>query len=78
VKEISLAAALQVGETMGAQGAHLVASAQSAFMDGMTLSMLVGAAFLAVGGAFVALRAGRRESRANAGVAPAERPLEAV
>jgi EmrB/QacA subfamily drug resistance transporter len=75
----SLAAALQVGESMGAQGAHLVASAQSAFMDGMTLSMLVGAAFLAVGAAFVALRApGRRESKGNAGVTPAERPLEAL
>jgi EmrB/QacA subfamily drug resistance transporter len=75
----SLAAALHVGEGLGAQGAHLVATAQSAFMDGMTLSMLVGAAFLAVGAAFVALRApGRRESRANVGIEPAEQALEAA
>ncbi len=75
----SLAAAIQVGEGMGAQGAQLIASAQSAFVDGMTLSMMVGAAFLAMGAAFVALRApGRRESRANAGVARAERALEAL
>lgn len=63
----SLAAALQIGESLGAQGAPLVAAAQSAFMSGMTASMLVGAAFLLGGAAFVALRApGRTESSANA------------
>jgi hypothetical protein len=75
----SLAAALHVGDSLGAQGAHLVAAAQSAFMDGMTTSMLVGAALLAVGAAFVALRApGRRASSANAGIEPLEQALEAA
>ena len=69
----SLAAALQIGESLGAQGTQLVATAQSAFMDGMTLSMIVGATFLAVGAAFVALRApGRSESKANAEAPAAE------
>ncbi len=73
----SLAAALQAGESLGAQGAQLVATAQSAFMDGLTLSMMVGAAVLAVGAAFVALRApGRAESRTNAGTVPADAALE--
>ena len=74
----SLAAAMQLGESLGAQGTALVAAAQSAFMDGLTLSMLAGAAILLAGAAFVALRApGRAESRANAEAAVApERSLE--
>lgn len=68
----SLAAAMQLGERLGAEGTGLVAAAQSAFMDGLTLSMLVGAGILALGAAFVALRApGRAESRANAEAAVA-------
>ena len=75
----SLAAALQIGESLGAQGTQLIATAQSAFMDGMTLSMIVGAAFLAVGAAFVALRApGRSESKANAEAPAAEGALTAI
>ncbi len=63
----SLAAAMQLGDRRGAQGAELVAAAQSAFMDGLRLSMIVGAALLLVGAAFVAFRApGRAESRRNA------------
>jgi predicted MFS family arabinose efflux permease len=76
----SLAAAMQLGDTLGAQGTAIVAAAESAFTDGLTLSMLVGAAFLALGAAFVALRApGRAESRANAHAAAAgDRALEAA
>jgi hypothetical protein len=63
----SLPGAMQIAESLGAQGAGLVTAAQSAFMDGLTLSMVVGATVLALGAAFVALRApGRAESRANA------------
>jgi EmrB/QacA subfamily drug resistance transporter len=63
----SLPGAMQIAESLGAQGAGLVTVAQSAFMDGLTLSMVVGATVLALGAAFVALRApGRAESRANA------------
>jgi EmrB/QacA subfamily drug resistance transporter len=64
----SLAAAQQIGTSLGAQGQQLLVQAQSAFMDGLSLSLVVGAAALLVGAAFVALRApGRAESRANAG-----------
>jgi EmrB/QacA subfamily drug resistance transporter len=76
----SLAAALQLGERLGAEGATLVAAAESAFMDGLTLSMVVGAAVLAFGAAFVAARApGGVESRENAeATAPRERVLDAA
>ena len=76
----SLAAAVQLGERLGAEGAGLVASAQSAFTDGLTLSMIVGAAILALGAVFVALRApGRAESRENADASlPRERALGAA
>ena len=76
----SLPGAMQLAETLGTQGAGLVTAAQSAFMDGLTLSMIVGAAVLALGATFVALRApGRAESKANAGSTPArDSPLEAA
>jgi len=76
----SLAAAMQAGERLGVEGAGLVAAAESAFMDGLTLSMAVGGVILALGAAFVARRApGRAESRANAeATAPRERALEAA
>src|SRR5688500_5146423 len=45
----SLPGAMQLAETLGTQGAGLVTAAQSAFMDGLTLSMIVGAAVLALG-----------------------------
>jgi EmrB/QacA subfamily drug resistance transporter len=68
----SLAAAEQVGARLGTSGDALVAHAESAFMSGLTLALLVGAVVLALGAVFVALRApGRAESRANAVVAPA-------
>jgi EmrB/QacA subfamily drug resistance transporter len=63
----SLAAAQQVGRQLGAQGQQLALQAQSAFVDGLDRSLLVGALTLLLGAAFVALRApGRAESRANA------------
>jgi EmrB/QacA subfamily drug resistance transporter len=76
----SVAAAMELGHSLGAQGANLVTAAQSAFMDGLTLSMLVGAAFLVMGAVVVALRApGRAESRANAqATVSRDRVLEAV
>ena len=75
----SLPGAMQVAETLGAQGAGLVTAAQAAFMDGLTLSMVVGAIVLALGAAFVALRApGRAESRANAGSTAHDSALEAA
>jgi len=63
----SLAAAQQVGRSLGARGEALVAHAETAFMTGLTRGLLAGAVALALGAAFVALRApGRAESRANA------------
>jgi EmrB/QacA subfamily drug resistance transporter len=64
----SLAAAQQIGQQLGAEGQQLVVHAQSAFVDGFSHSLLVGAGALIVGAAFVALRApGRAESEQNAG-----------
>jgi EmrB/QacA subfamily drug resistance transporter len=63
----SLAAAQQIGHRLGAPGQHLVASAELAFMHGLTRALVAGAAALLLGAVFVALRApGRAESRANA------------
>ncbi len=60
----SLAAAMQVGHQMGAQGQVLISQAQSAFVDGLGVSMIVGVAALAVGATFVAMRApGRGATR---------------
>ncbi len=76
----SLAAAQQVGRSLGAQGQQLAVHAQAAFMDGFGQSLLVGAAALLAGAAFVALRApGRAESKANASAesTPSTAPVEA-
>ena len=68
----SLAAAQQLGQQLGAQGQQLIVNAQSAFVDGFGQSLLVGAAALLVGAAFVAIRApGRAESKRNASAARA-------
>jgi Na+/melibiose symporter-like transporter len=64
----SLAAAQQIGQQLGAEGQQLVVQAQSAFVDGFSHSLLVGAGALIVGAAFVALRGpGRAESEQNSG-----------
>jgi EmrB/QacA subfamily drug resistance transporter len=63
----SLAAAQELGGHLGPRGHELVVHAQTAFLDGLTRGLLGGAAVLALGALFVALRApGRAESRANA------------
>jgi hypothetical protein len=63
----SLAAAQQVGVRLGAEGQQLIAQAQTAYVDGFTLSLLGGAAALLLGALFVAVRApGRTESSAAA------------
>ena len=73
----SLAAAEQVGGSLGAQGRLLVLHAQTAFVDGLSRSLLAGAAVLLLGAAFVAVRApGRAESQANAGIESAVPALE--
>jgi predicted MFS family arabinose efflux permease len=67
----SLAAAEQIGSRLGAGGDDLITHAQTAFMDGLSRGLGAGAAALALGALFVALRApGREESTANAGLAP--------
>jgi hypothetical protein len=65
----SFTAAEGIGARLGASGHELVAHAQAAFLSGLTSALLVGAAALIAGAAFVALRApGRSETRADAGV----------
>jgi hypothetical protein len=67
----SLTAAQQIGRELGAQGQQLVLHAQSAFVDGLGHSLLVGALALLLGAVFVALRApGRTESKAAVSAAP--------
>ncbi len=63
----SLAAAMQVGQQLGAQGQVLVAQAQSAFVDGLAISMLVGVVALVAGATFVAMRAPGRAATQKAG-----------
>jgi len=68
----SLAAAQQVSAHLGAGGRQLAAHAETAFMHGLTRSLLAGAIALVLGAVFVALRAqGRVESAANARAATA-------
>jgi hypothetical protein len=63
----SLAGAQQIGHRLGAPGQHLIATAELAFMHGLTRALVAGAAALLLGAAFVALTApGRAESKANA------------
>jgi EmrB/QacA subfamily drug resistance transporter len=67
----SLGAAEAIGRKLGAQGHVLVAQAQQSFVNGLGTSLTAGAATLVLGALFVAVRApGRKESRANAGLAP--------
>jgi EmrB/QacA subfamily drug resistance transporter len=62
----SLGAAQAIGTQLGSP--ELVAHASNAFVHGISLALLAGAATLAGGAIFVALRApGRAESEANAG-----------
>jgi EmrB/QacA subfamily drug resistance transporter len=69
----SLGAAQAIGQKLGAH--DLVAHANTAFVHGVSLALIVGAVLLALGAAFVAYRApGRTESRANTGVAASGRP----
>ena len=71
----SLAAAQQVGDRLGVHGQQLVSNAESAFMTGLSHSLVAGAAALLLGAVFVALRApGRAESSANAGQATTPTP----
>jgi hypothetical protein len=72
----SLAAAQQVARGLGAHGHELALRAQTAFVHGLSQSLLAGAAALVLGAAFVALRAqGRAAAAANAG---AESPAATV
>jgi EmrB/QacA subfamily drug resistance transporter len=65
----SVAAAQVIGQRLGAH--DLISQANSAFVHGIDLALLVGAAVLIAGAAFVAFRApGHVESEANAGVRP--------
>jgi EmrB/QacA subfamily drug resistance transporter len=75
----SLGAAQAIGNRLGAH--DLVTHANSAFVHGISLALLAGAAALIGGAAFVALRApGRAESEANAGTtaAPSLSSVEAA
>jgi hypothetical protein len=64
----SLAAAQQVAHHLGAAGGLLAFHAQTAFVHGLSHSLLAGAIVLLGGAAFVAVRAqGREASSANAG-----------
>jgi len=65
----SLGAAQAIGHRLGVP--DLVTHANAAFVHGISLALLVGAAVLFAGAVFVAIRApGRAESKANAGARP--------
>jgi EmrB/QacA subfamily drug resistance transporter len=55
----ALPAALAISQQLGPQGAQLAATAQSAFVDGLGVATLIGAAALACAAIFVFLRAPR-------------------
>ena len=76
----SFAGAQQLGAHLGARGQQLLGDAQSAYLHGLSVALLAGAATLVLGAVFVALRApGRAESRANAGrPTPALGPAQAA
>jgi len=61
--EESLAFVKAAGPHFGARGQELIAHAQGAFVDGLSTALLVGAGVVALGAAYVALRApGRGET----------------
>ena len=66
----SLAAAIAIGERLGVDGQALIAQAQSAFVDGLGKSMIVGASALIVGGLFVVLRAPGRSRQPQQATTP--------
>ena len=75
----SLGAAQAIGHRLGS--GDLAEHASSAFVHGVSLALIAGAAALAGGAVFVALRApGRAESEANAGAeaVPTVRPADAA
>jgi hypothetical protein len=75
----SLGAAQAIGHRLGS--GDLAEHASSAFVHGVSLALIAGAAALAGGAVFVALRApGRAESEANAGTeaVPTVRPADAA
>jgi EmrB/QacA subfamily drug resistance transporter len=75
----SLAQAQALGARLGPPGARLAAHAESAFVHGFNLALLVGAGVLIGGALFVAWRApGREESTANATAELPETSLGAV
>jgi hypothetical protein len=57
--EDALPAALAIADRLGPQGAGLAQSAQSAFVDGLGLAMVIAAASVAVAAVFVFWRAPR-------------------
>jgi hypothetical protein len=75
----SLGAAQAIGHRLGS--GDLTAHANSAFVHGVSLALIAGAAALVGGALFVALRApGRAESEASAGTqaVPSVRPADAA
>ena len=62
----SIAAATQIAEQAGPRGAALLDSAQAAFVNGLSIALLVGAGVLFAASAIVALLAPHREDLARA------------
>jgi EmrB/QacA subfamily drug resistance transporter len=69
----ALPAALAIADRLGPQGAGLAAAAQSAFVDGLGLAMVIAAASVAVAAVFVLWRAPREAVVTDRGAHPVSR-----
>jgi EmrB/QacA subfamily drug resistance transporter len=71
--EDALPAALAIADRLGAQGSSLASAAQSAFVDGLGLAMVIAAAAVAVAGVFVLWRAPRKSTFTDRRATPISR-----
>lgn len=69
----ALPAALAIADRLGSQGSSLASAAQSAFVDGLSLAMVIAAASVAVAALFVLWRAPRKSAVTDRRATPISR-----